>query len=106
MGVIFGSFAMMGSQKSCQSSYVNGAKALVGDNLVALSLLVAILPWSNFGRNSFQILCTGGIIVVTWRRQVNAMCGCEKILWLMEVVSAAFPVCVMACMPGNWRVHG
>ncbi len=42
--------------QSCQSSHVNGAIAIVGVNLVALSI------------NSFQILCTGGIVVVGWRR--------------------------------------
>jgi len=80
--------------------------------LLLVTILLLSLSWLlscqglNFGRNSFQILFSGGIIVVRWRRQVNAMCGCEKILWLMEVVSAAFPVCMMACMSGNWRVHG
>ncbi len=34
---------------------MNGATVIVGVNLVALSI------------NSFQILCTGGIVVVGWR---------------------------------------
>jgi hypothetical protein len=70
--VLFGSFTMVGSQIRdgdwmsnlseftcqwshsscwCQSSW---------------SLLVAILPWSRIGRNSFKVLCTGRI-VVCWK---------------------------------------
>jgi len=56
---------------------VTEAIALVGVNLVALSFLVAILPSSKLGRNySFQVLSsTGeGVVVVPWRRWVNAIC--------------------------------
>jgi hypothetical protein len=52
--------------QSSQSSLVNGAViALVGVHFCC-SLLVVILPWC--GRNSFQVLCTGGIVVVGCRR--------------------------------------
>jgi len=52
--------------QSSQSSLVNGAViALVGVHFWC-SLVVVILPWCD--RNSFQVLCTGGIVVVGWRR--------------------------------------
>jgi hypothetical protein len=51
--------------QTCESSHVDGTIALVVVNLVALSWL---LSWSNLGRNSFEVLCTGGIVVVGWRR--------------------------------------
>jgi hypothetical protein len=35
------------------------------------SLLVDILPLSKLGRNSFQVCCTGGIVIVFWRRSVQ-----------------------------------
>ncbi len=56
---------------------VNEAIVLVGVNLVALSFLVAILPSSKLGRNySFQVLSSTGerVVVVAWRRWVNAIC--------------------------------
>jgi hypothetical protein len=51
--------------QTCQSSHVDGTIPLVVVNLIALSWL---LSWSNLGRNSFEVLCTGGIVVVGWRR--------------------------------------
>ncbi len=53
--------------QTCQSSHVNGAIPLVGVNLFSL-LVVAILPWSKLGRISFQVLCTGGVVVLGWRK--------------------------------------
>ncbi len=61
--------------QTCQSSHVNVATlaALFGVNLVAFSLslswLLSILPWSKLGRNSFQVLCTGGIVVAVGSRR-------------------------------------
>jgi hypothetical protein len=46
--------------QSCQDSYVNGAIALVGVNHVALCWLLSC-HGLKFGRNSCQLLCTGGI---------------------------------------------
>jgi hypothetical protein len=62
--------------------------------------LVAVLPRSKLGRNSFQVLCTDGIVVVGWRRKVNGKCNI-----LVENVSAAFPtnekaILMMPFMPG------
>ncbi len=48
--------------QSYQSSHLNRAIAPVGVNLVALSWLLSC-HGLNFGRNSFQILCTGGMVV-------------------------------------------
>jgi hypothetical protein len=75
---------------------------LVGVNLVALSWRLSC-HGLNFCRNSFKIFCTGGIVVVGWRRQVNAIC-CDKILSLMEKVSTAG--LMITFMPGMWRLHG
>jgi len=48
--------------QSCYSSHVNGAKALEGVN-IPVSLLVDTLPFSELVRNSFRVLCNGGIVV-------------------------------------------
>jgi len=81
-----GSFAMVGSpiregnwtsnlsEFTCQCSHPG---CTFGVNLVAFSLslslslsrLLSILPWSKLGRNSFQVLCTGGIVVVVGSRR-------------------------------------
>ncbi len=72
--VLCGSFALVGPQTregnwtsllsefTCQwshsSSWCQSCCSL---------LVVAILPWSKLGRNSFQVLCTGGLVSVYCR---------------------------------------
>jgi hypothetical protein len=71
--------------QSCQRSHVNEAIALAVVNLLALSWFLSC-HGLKFGRNSFQILCTGSIVEVRWGIKINAIC-CDKILSLMEMVS-------------------
>jgi hypothetical protein len=63
---------------------VNEAITLAVVNLLALSWFLSC-HGLKFGRNSFQILCTGSI-VSAGEVKINAIC-CDKILSLMEMVS-------------------
>jgi hypothetical protein len=69
-GVLFGSFAMVGSQireRNWKSNQLEFTCQWTHSSCWCQScyaFLVAILPWSKLGRNSFQVLCTSGRVVI------------------------------------------